>query len=251
MARAGIGGYVRDSRSPRYSLIFALPLFLLYQGIIAFAPAGPGSGLRNGADAILETLFIWIAGSRGPLIFLTLLVILGLWLAGRDWRAHGHDLRLRVFLLMAAEATGLALIFGTAVATVASQLVPPTAAIGLPSFSQDPLQSLGAQSKVMLSLGAGLYEELLFRVVLVGTLAWTARIVLGFREVVAGVWAAVLGALIFSACHYIGPYGDKLQLYSFVFRTIAGLAFSGLYLLRGFGITAWTHAIYDAALMLR
>jgi hypothetical protein len=29
------------------------------------------------------------------------------------------------------------------------------------------------------------------------------------------------------------------------------VAFSALYLLRGFGITAWTHALYDALLLLR
>ena len=103
----------------------------------------------------------------------------------------------------------------------------------------------------MLSIGAGIYEELLFRVVLVGLLAWGANKLFGWRPLVAGIVATVLGALIFSAFHYIGPYGDPLDVYSFVFRTIAGLFFSGLYLLRGFGITAWTHALYDVFLLLR
>ena len=58
----------------------------------------------------------------------------------------------------------------------------------------------------------------------------------------------VLGALIFSAFHYIGPYGEPLELGSFTFRTVAGFLFSGLYVLRGFGITAWTHALYDVFL---
>jgi hypothetical protein len=104
---------------------------------------------------------------------------------------------------------------------------------------------------LMLSLGAGIYEELLFRVVLVGLIAWGAKKLLGWRPLIAGVTATVLGALIFSAFHYIGPFGDRFEVYSFVFRTIAGLFFSGLYLLRGFGITAWTHALYDVFLLLR
>jgi hypothetical protein len=86
--------------------------------------------------------------------------------------------------------------------------------------------------------------------VIVGLLAWGAKRVLGLRPL-AGIAATVLGALIFSAFHYIGPYGDHLEVYSFVFRTIAGLFFSGLYLARGFGITAWTHALYDVFLLLR
>lgn len=103
----------------------------------------------------------------------------------------------------------------------------------------------------MLSIGAGLYEELLFRVLLVGLTAWAARKVLGWRPLFADIAATVLGALIFSAFHYIGPFGDRLDVFSFVFRTIAGLFFSALYLTRGFGITAWTHALYDVLLLLR
>jgi hypothetical protein len=60
----------------------------------------------------------------------------------------------------------------------------------------------------------------------------------------------VLGAFIFSAFHYVGPYGDPLQLQSFLFRMIGGLFFSALYLLRGFGIVAWTHAGYDVMVLV-
>jgi hypothetical protein len=56
------------------------------------------------------------------------------------------------------------------------------------------------------------------------------------------------GALIFSIFHYIGPYGDNFRLTSFTFRAVAGVLFSGLYVMRGFGITAWTHAMYDVFL---
>jgi hypothetical protein len=75
--------------------------------------------------------------------------------------------------------------------------------------------------------------------------------VFGAPPLVAGAAATLGGALVFAAFHYIGPFGDPLDLYSFVFRTIAGLFFSALYLLRGFGITAWTHALYDVFLLLR
>ena len=100
----------------------------------------------------------------------------------------------------------------------------------------------------MISLGAGIYEELLFRVILVSGLAWIARRLLGWSATASGVFAVVVGALIFSAFHYIGPYGDRWELSSFTFRAVAGVLFSGLYLLRGFGITAWTHALYDVFL---
>jgi hypothetical protein len=60
--------------------------------------------------------------------------------------------------------------------------------------------------------------------------------------------AIVVGALVFSGFHYVGPYGDPFQVDSFTFRAIAGLLFSGLYLARGFGIAAWSHALYDVIL---
>ena len=170
----------------------------------------------------------------------------GLWFVVRDLHAHPRDLRAGVFGLMLAEATLLALVFGVAVSAVTSGVVRPTALL-----AQVPVAELGADTRLMLSLGAGLYEELLFRVLLVGTLAWVGRRLLGWRPVVAGLAAAFLGAFVFSAFHYVGPYGDPFRVYSFVFRTIAGLAFSALFLLRGFGITAWTHALYDTFLLFR
>ena len=57
--------------------------------------------------------------------------------------------------------------------------------------------------------------------------------------------AAVLGALLFSFVHYIGAFGDPFALDSFAFRFLFGLALNVLFLLRGFGVAAWTHALYD------
>ena len=237
--------YWQDSRKPRYSLLLALPLFIIYQVLEAFEPATHGGGVRNGADVILESLFSQLAGPRGPVIFAAILVVVGLWLVIRDYRQSGRSLHFPVLLVMLGEATVLALGLGIIVSAIASQLVRPTAML------QQSVERMPTSTKLMLSLGAGLYEELLFRVLLVGSLAWAGKRLLGLRPLVAGIWAALIGALVFSAFHYVGPYGDTLTAYSFVFRAIAGLAFSALFLLRGFGITAWTHALYDAFLLLR
>jgi hypothetical protein len=240
--------YWQSSRAPRYSLLFALPLLVFYQILAAAVPAGPAGGVRNGADVLLQAVFIWLAGAWGPRLFMACLIVAGLWLVAKDVRAHPGRLRLTVFGAMLAEAVGLALVFGVVVggltAALLGQPLPLSAAAGAPA-------ALDRGTVLMLSLGAGIYEELLFRVVLVGVFAWVARQVLGWRPVTAGTGAAVAGALIFSLFHYIGAYGDPWDVYSFVFRTIAGLFFSALYLTRGFGITAWTHALYDVLLLIR
>ncbi len=240
--------YWQASRAARYSLLFALPLLVFYQVLAALQQPGPqGAGqLRNGADVILESLFVWLAGRWGPLVFLVCLTGFGLWLVVRDLRRHpGARLRPGVFAGMLGEATLLALLFGGVVARVTTALLG-----GAPPLLLTRVEGVGWWSRLMLSLGAGLYEELLFRVVLVALLAWGAKALLGWHPRPAGIFATLFGAAIFSAFHYIGPYGDRLTLYSFSFRMIAGIFFSALYLLRGFGITAWTHALYDTFLLV-
>lgn len=81
-------------------------------------------------------------------------------------------------------------------------------------------------------------------------LAAAARGLLGAGARMASGLAVVISAVIFSAFHYLGPFGDPFDLQSFTFRMLSGLAFSGLFVLRGFGVTAWTHALYDSFLLL-
>ena len=242
--------YWQASRSPRYSLLFALPLLVFYQILAVAVPAGPHGGVRNGADVLLQAVFVWLAGSWGPRLFMACLIVAGLWFVAKDLRANPGRLRAGFFGLALAESIGLALVFGIVVGGLTAALLgaPPPLPLTLIAGVQ---AQLGRETVLMLSLGAGIYEELLFRVLLVGLFAWVGRRVLGFRPLIAGTGATIAGALIFSAFHYIGPYGDPWQLYSFVFRTIAGLFFSALYLTRGFGITAWTHALYDVFLLFR
>ena len=59
----------------------------------------------------------------------------------------------------------------------------------------------------------------------------------------------VLSAVLFSVVHYIGPMGDYFTLDSFLFRFLFGLILNGIYVTRGFGVAAWTHALYDVIIV--
>src|SRR5712671_1156772 len=209
--------YWQASRAPRYSLLFALPLLIIYQLLALLVPPGPGGvGVRNGADVLLESVFIWLAGVWGPRLFILCLIGIGAWLIARDVRTNRRNLSPAVLGGMLLESVCLSLIFGVVVGGLTAALLgapPPPMSIG------GGVQQLGRWTLLMLSIGAGIYEELLFRVVLVGLIAWSAKKLLGLRPLVAGTAATILGALIFSAFHYIGPYGDRWDIYSFVFRT--------------------------------
>jgi hypothetical protein len=232
-------GYWSATRAPRYSLTFALPLLLAYE-VLARLISGE-TGIRNGADVLLKSLFVLLGGRHGLTAFAILLFGTGLFLVARDWKRSGPPTP-RYFLGMTVESVVYAFLFGVVTSTLTSLLLSG------PRLLMVPGTALSVPAQLMVSLGAGIYEELLFRVILVGALARLATAGFGWRLLPAGVFATVLGALVFSAFHYIGPLGDTLELGSFVFRTVAGLLLSGLFLLRGFGIAAWTHALYDVIL---
>src|SRR6476660_3315339 len=137
-----LGSYWALSRAPRYSVTFALPLLLLYEGLAASLSRFAGEQMRNGADVMLRSLFIAVAGRRGPIIFVTCVIAVSIFLIARDLRRAG---RLD------------ALVFGLVIGTVTAKLLSPFAPLAI--LAGQP--KTGVSARLMLSLGAGLYEELL------------------------------------------------------------------------------------------
>jgi hypothetical protein len=235
--------YFHTSRQLRYSLLFALALLVCYEVLAAAVSGSAMAGVRNGADVLLKTLFVTVGGRHGLIVFGALLLGVGGWLVWRDHLGRRSALDGRVFAGMVLESVLLAAVFGQVVAYLTGILLYGPLAV----TSQAPVQQLPLGTQLVVSLGAGIYEELVFRVFFVSGLLWLG-LKLGWRRSVAMGVAVVASALIFSAFHYIGPFGDRFATPSFVFRTVAGLLLSGLYVTRGLGITAWTHALYDVGL---
>ncbi len=104
----------------------------------------------------------------------------------------------------------------------------------------------GATAGVIMSLGAGLYEEIVFRVALFGGGAFAIRMVFGgiVKWGLTAGWA-VVAACIFAGWHYVGAYGDPWDTRTFVFRATCGLVLTAIYVFRGFAPAVWTHALYD------
>ncbi len=239
--------YWQASRSPRYSLLFALPLLLGYEALAVALPMRETQGVRNGAEVLLRSVFDAAVGAWGAAAFGAVMIGLAGFLVVRDVRANGAPARGSVFARMMLESLLLAAVFAVTASLITRRLLDVAHLLAIAAPAADPID---APTRLMVSLGAGIFEELLFRVVLVSALLAAARVVFGTGATASTVIAVSLSALIFSASHYIGPFGDKLALPSFLFRTVAGLLFSVIYVLRGFGIVAWTHALYDVGLLL-
>ncbi len=239
--------YFDLSRTHTYSLLFAIPLLLLYEVGAAWVSTTSAAPLRNGADVMVRTLLA-TGGVRSTLGVTALLVALAALFVLAEWRRKKvQRLQAGIFAGMLAESAAYALVFGAVVGT-ATQWVLGGGGVRL-AADGGSLSDLPLGQGIVLSLGAGIYEELLFRVILAGGLYVLFRSG-GLQRGRSGVFAALLSALAFSAFHYVGPYGDPWELTSFTFRFLSGLALSALFLLRGFGIAAWTHALYDVFLMV-
>ena len=93
-------------------------------------------------------------------------------------------------------------------------------------------------------VGAGIYEEVLFRLALLPPLIAVLRQP-SFLRRWAMPLAVVLTSLLFSAAHHAGPAGEPFDVFRFTYRALAGGVFAALFVWRGFGITATSHALYD------
>jgi len=107
------------------------------------------------------------------------------------------------------------------------------------------LASQGLVARMVMSVGAGVWEEATFRLGLLSGLRSLAGRVVGMRPIFAAAFAFGLSSAIFSAVHHIPPYGDPFSIGVFTFRMLAGVFFGLLFVFRGFAVAVYTHALYD------
>lgn len=235
MSKAGskVRAYFRDTHTLLYSYLISLPLFALYEILITLSQPNDGYAVRVSVDIWIKTLLSYVSYD---VVSITLIAValFGLAILYIE-RSRLHTLRIRNFFYMLGEA----MVYAFFIALLLGSLVTFLFQIASPHS----INALSTVQKIALSLGAGLYEELFFRVLLVSGILFIIKPFT--RNDAAFVIAVVLAASIFSAVHYLGPFADQFTVSSFTFRFLFGIALNILYLKRGFGVAAWTHAFYD------
>lgn len=229
-----VRAYFNHTHSLLYSYLICLPLLLLYEALILISQPDSEQVVRISVDVWIKTLFSYL-GKDVLSITLILVALIGLVILYRE-RHQLRNLKLSYFGAMLIEASVYAFLLALIISTTVSSL--------LHMIQPEPVEALSTLQQLALSLGAGLYEELFFRVILVSALLYLFTFWSEKKWVAMGA-AMILAALIFSAVHYIGVLGDPFTMGSFLFRFLFGLALNAIYLWRGFGMAAWTHAIYD------
>lgn len=221
-----------------------LPIFLVYHFAVVFL------GVQNATDMVTGALLTLSAGDKTKYLLATLAI--GVIFAGTFALAgRGQAFKPRKFLQIAVEGV----VYAVLMAVIANAVVGSLFAG--PSSIKDAGRFVG----FIMSLGAGFYEELTFRVLLFGLGAKVLVKIFGHENVqLAGTQAAsrfsfrslmvmagwaVACAVIFSGVHYVGPMSDSFALTSFTFRAVLGLVLTLIFVTRGFAAAVWTHAIYD------
>jgi hypothetical protein len=227
--------YFSDTKNLLYSFLISLPLFLAYELLILISQPEASQIVRISVDSWFKSIFS-LFGVNTVSITLLVVAFFGIFILYKE-REQLRRLRFKFFPLMIGESV----IYASLVTLVATFFISMVFAIS----TNDPISSLSGLQKFALSLGAGLYEELFFRVILVSLLILVFRKVFNNKNWAATTAAIVLSALLFSMVHYVGSMGDAFTLSSFTYRFVFGLMLNGIYVWRGFGIAAWTHAIYD------
>ena len=229
-----MGTYLAGTRHPWPTLLLLLPLMAAYELGVTFLAGAESEAHRNGADAWLRH----ITAIRSPFIIPG--CVLGYWLLRSIWRWDERPPGIiGVVLGMIIES----LIWALGLWALSRNFGVILEGIGV-TLDVTGDKPYAATLQVLTYMGAGIYEEVIFRMVIFGGLAFLLRMAFlpGF---IAVPIAMVASALLFAAAHHLGPYGEKLDPYVFLFRATAGMYFSLLYHFRGFGVAVGAHAGYD------
>ena len=232
-----MNSYWRSTRSPLYSFLFTIPLFFIYEIGIFLTSSDDMFILRNGADALMRQILatFGIAGLYwiGAIFFIGFIITFIL------QRKYWEETQIHsdYFLLMMMESVAWSALIYFLMSNVYLLLMNPTGSMLV--------------QQVTLAVGAGIYEEFLFRVLLIAGISVILGFIFQWSDKSRNWAAMVIAAGIFSSFHFIGEYGDFFSFNIFMIRFIAGIALGTLYFLRGFGITAWSHAVYDLIVLTR
>lgn len=229
--------YWQATRHPGPCLAFVLPLLCVYEyGVISVGGAQAIS-VRNGADAWLR----WLLNAAGPNfgLFAPVLIGAGLLFLALRRRSDAPEDSPSVVMGMLFESIA----FAIGLWALSRSFGPMLDALGI-TLSTKLEQGPTPVAQSVTFLGAGIYEEVIFRVGLYGGSIMILRGAL-VPKTLATILAAALSALAFAAVHHLGARGEAVDGYVFAFRAAAGLLFVGIYAFRGFGIAVGAHACYD------
>ena len=208
-------------------VVLVFPALLAYElGVLAL-----GLRQRNGVDLITDEIGARIGYGAFSILLLVTFVVL-VFVLRREQKFEWSAL-----IPVLLESGIYALTMGTFIIFVMVDIL-----------HMNPRMAVGVLDKFVLALGAGVHEELFFRLMLLGGLAYILERAL--PRTTAILIAFLVSSALFSAAHHLGRLGDPFTIGVFTYRVLAGLVFATIYWFRGFAVAVYTHALYDVYVMI-
>lgn len=208
------------------SLVLVFPLLLAYEIGVLFA------GTVNGADLVTRATYTALGRPAYLLVHVAIAAGFLIWVRRNH---HWGTLRLEIAAPVILEAAVYALTLGAAISLILDRVL----GLGITAGS------------VVNALGAGVHEELVFRLGVLGGLVAlidrTARI----DRRLAIALAMVASSIAFAAAHHLGAHGEPWTSHAFAFRCLAGLAFGLIFWFRSLAHAVYAHALYDLVVYWR
>lgn len=247
------GSYLESTSRPLYALMFLLPLILVYEA---------GTLLVN-TDQIAHT--------QGRVAAFTWLLAVAQWMrlpAAAAWAFPGCVVVLFLFCWHLAARHSWELRWGRLgwMALECLLLSGPLFVLGIlmnmsggAAMAGIADASNGYLANLVTSIGAGIYEELVFRLILIGLIMLLIEDVIQVKGPLAPMVAVSVSAVLFAGHHYVGIEDGAIcritdpmtglplpiTLAGFVFRMLAGVYLAIVFRFRGYGIAAGSHAVYN------
>ncbi|MGE3314098.1 MAG: lysostaphin resistance A-like protein [Planctomycetaceae bacterium] len=226
--------YWAEARRPLHCLVFLIPLLAAYEVGVLWVAGNDADYVRNGADTWMRTWLNQLGFNQPWLLPALVVAVLVIWhVAGK------YPGRVSVDTLVGMFAESLLFAF---LLIVFGQLQD----YAFQRWGAGLTMATSAQSMLLAVtyIGAGVYEEVLFRLCLLPVCYGFFRLLQLEKGWAAG-FAIVATSVAFSLAHYVGPSGEEFRMFTFAFRALAGLFFALLFVCRGFGIAVGCHAAYD------
>jgi len=222
-----VESYQRKTRDPATVALAVVPLVLVYGLGLLQASAAARSGVDVVSGALLSR-FPTVTYVGVQLAIAVLLVVFALF---RRQEPVGHHIG------WAAPSVAEACVWGSLLGAIVLFVLEETTLLG-------PLVVPGELvDRIVLSAGAGLHEELVFRLLMLPTVSLLLERLVGLSHAAAMAGAVIVSSVAFAGAHHLA--GEPFDGFVFAFRTVAGLVFAALFVWRGFAVSAWAHAAYD------
>lgn len=252
--------YLERTSRPIYAIWYLLVFILLYE-VGTFLSGTDALSVSLQASQRRVVTFVWVrdfleyAGFSSRMSwmappFVVVVILLAFQITSRTrWKVRFSD-----FVVMTAECVLLSLPL-----IVLSLIINRPADVNWSAIQAQADAAVetvrpggaGLWADIVTGIGAGIYEELVFRLILISVLMIALQDVLRLDREPAIIFSVLISSLLFSVHHHFFFANGRLEtidafLWSkFIFRMLAGVYFAALYAVRGFGIAAGTHAFYD------